>query len=220
MATHGKGPDLYVVIEAGETAVARLSAALAAATVASVLIRPAPGKTLDARAARPLVELAQSKGAAALVADNAMLSRALQADGVHLDGAALESDALEEAFRDAREIVGGRAIVGVRTGRLRHDAMVMAEAGADYIGFGLTEGDDGQSEGETRADLVDWWSEIFEIPVVAFDAATAADAAELARIGADFVAITLPTGDTPAATATHVANWARAIAGGPVGVEG
>ena len=76
--------QLYVVIEAGDAAPERLAAALAAADLASVLIVPPAGRALDAAAARPLIELAQRRGAAALVAADARLARSLGADGVHL----------------------------------------------------------------------------------------------------------------------------------------
>src|SRR5678816_1532371 len=60
------------------------TAALAAVQIASVLIVPAGDAVLDVAAAKPLVELAQRAGAAALIADDATLARSLRADGVHL----------------------------------------------------------------------------------------------------------------------------------------
>ena len=69
--------QLYVVVEAGDAAPERLSAALGAAPIASVLIVPATGGALDAGSAQPLVEMAQKANAAALLADDA-------AAGAHL----------------------------------------------------------------------------------------------------------------------------------------
>ena len=124
--------QLYAVIEAGEAALDRLAAALSAAEIASLLIAPPPGGTLDAAAARPLVEAAQRQGVAALIADDARLARTLRADGVHL-GIAKDPAG---AYAEARSILGQGGIVGVDPGISRHDAMTLAEDGADYIAFG------------------------------------------------------------------------------------
>jgi thiamine-phosphate pyrophosphorylase len=98
-------------------------------------------------------------------------------------------------YAEAREIVGGRFIVGGDVGRSRHDAMTIAEAGADYVGFGIPEHvEDRETARARRRELVAWWSEIFEVPGVAFDVDTFEDASELARAGADFVALPLPQG--------------------------
>ena len=80
-----RASQLYAVVEAGEDALARLQAALDAAPIASVLIRPAAGASLEAGSAKPLIELAQKANAAALLAGDAQLARTLRADGVHLD---------------------------------------------------------------------------------------------------------------------------------------
>ena len=124
--------QLYAVVEAGEAALARLQAALDAAPIASVLIGPAAGASLEAGSAKPLIELAQKANAAALLAGDAQLARTLRADGVHLDA----GKDLAAAYEQARGILGDRGIVGVDVGISRHDAMTLAEAGADYIAFG------------------------------------------------------------------------------------
>src|SRR5262245_44697901 len=102
-----RASQLYAVVEAGEGALARLEAALEAAPIASVLIRPAADATLEAGAAAPLIELAQKAGAAALLAGDAGLARTLRADGVHLDA----GKGLMDAYRQARGALGVRGIV-------------------------------------------------------------------------------------------------------------
>ena len=160
-----------------------------AVQIASVLIVPAAEATLDASAARPLVELAQRAGTTALIADDAVLARALKADGVHLG---ISMDAAG-AYAQARRILGMRGIVGVDAGISRDDAMSLAEAGAEYVAFGapldLTDLDKARAR---RADLVGWWAEIFEVPCIAFDVESSEAAEALARAGADFVAVMLP----------------------------
>ena len=187
---------IYLVIEAGPDAESRLTAALVAVEAAAVLIRPPADGPLSASNTRALVAAAQAKGAAALLLDDASLARALRADGVHL--AACED--IEARFDLAREIMGRRAIVGIDAGGSRHDAMTLAEVGADYVAFGraapvvVEGGEAGQVE--TPIDPISWWAEIFEVPCVAFDAATAGDARDLAARGADFVAVPVPAEDS------------------------
>jgi thiamine-phosphate pyrophosphorylase len=132
--------------------------------------------------------LAQKKDVAALIEGDAQLARTLRADGVHLPW----SKDIAARYADAREILGTRYIVGVDVGRSRHDAMSLAEDGADYIGFGIpAHVEDRQTAAERRLELIGWWSEIFEVPCVAFDVDSAEDATALAAAGADFVAIRL-----------------------------
>ncbi len=183
---------LYLVVEAGPAAADRLAAALAATDIASVLICPPPAGQLDAANARGLVETAQKAGAAALVADDAELARTLRADGVHLSPSADPAG----AYETARSILGGRFIVGADAGSSRDDAMTLAEIGADYIAFG-SDGDEGPA---LRDDLAAWWAEIFQVPCVALDVASADEAASLQAARCDFIGLTLPSAAPPAAS--------------------
>jgi thiamine-phosphate pyrophosphorylase len=198
---------LYAVVEADSASPERLSAALTAADVASVLIVPGRGGTLDAKAGRPLVELAQRANVAALIAGEAPLARTLRADGVHVETASAGLAAYEEA----RGLLGVRAIVGVDPGISRHDAMTLAEAGADYVAFGAPAHlKDRDKARDRRDELVEWWAEIFQIPCVAFDVETPEEAARLARAGADFIAVRLAR-EAPAVAGEHLAAIADAL---------
>jgi thiamine-phosphate pyrophosphorylase len=198
---------LYAVIEAGDGARDLLAAALQAADLASVLIAAPSGTALRADEARALVELAQKAGAAALVAGDATLAHELRADGVHL--AALKDSV--GAYAAARAVLGARAIVGVDPGLSRHDAMSLAEAGADYVAFGAPAHLKDRDKARIRRDdLVAWWGEIFEVPCVAFDVETPPEAAGLARAGADFVAVRLEPG-SPSLAAERLAAIAEAL---------
>ena len=191
--------QLYLIVEPGEGAAERLAAAIGAAEIATVLIRGIEGRALEPAMAKPLVDQARRAGIATLVAhDGALdgaLARACGADGVHLG---TTKDALA-AYRNARGALGERAIVGVDPGLSRHDAMALAQAGADYVAFGapahLKDADKGRAR---RDELIAWWGEIFQVPCVAFDVTTAAEAESLARDRADFIALTLAGGLPPA----------------------
>jgi thiamine-phosphate pyrophosphorylase len=202
--------ELYLVIEAGGGDTERLGPVLARLRPASVLIAPRTGEALDAASAGPLVKAVQAAGVAAVLLDDARLARTLKADGVHL----VWTRDVTDRYRDAREMLGARFIVGADAGKSRHDAMTLGEAGADYIGFGVPPGvSDLEGARARRADLVQWWSEIFEVPCVAFDVGTAAEAAELTRFGADFIGVRITAGQTIAAEQDRLAEIAGAIAG-------
>jgi thiamine-phosphate pyrophosphorylase len=183
---------ICLTLDAGPGAVDQLAAALGAVDAASVVIRPGARATaLSASEAQPLVDLAQSRGAAALIEADARLARVVAADGVHLPWSA---DIIER-YREARSILGRRAIVGAEAGRSRHDSMLLGEAGADYVAFrrlAQGSGESAEADGavagpQDQLDLVAWWAEIFEVPVVACDVGTEDEAAAALEAGADFL---------------------------------
>ena len=205
--------QLFLVVEAGDSARDRLSAALAAARIASVLIVPPTGRDLSLAEVQPLIAAAQAHGAAALLPD-AELARLAKADGVHLR----HSDDIAADFRDARAKVGAGAIIGGHAGSSRHDAMMLGELGADYIAFGLPR--DVASEDAARGqrfELVQWWAEIFEVPCIAFDVEDNRGIIDLAEAGVDFIGISLPTGISPADAAEGVRQVADTLSAAEVG---
>lgn len=212
--------ETYLIVEAGSGAQARLAAALGAAAISSVLIAAPAGAALVAADAKPLIDLAHNRGIAALVFGDARLARTLRADGVHVPA----GPDLLLRYAEAREIVGKGAVVGVDAGGSRHDAMEAGEAGADYVAFGLIGSvppmlddngvalDDVLDLPGTRDDLLAWWSEIFEVPSVAFNVTGADDAEVAAQCGADFVAVRLDNGMSAPDAADLVMATAAAVA--------
>lgn len=164
----------------------QLRLALAAARVACVVVAPPHGSTLDRAEAKLLIELIQHHGVAALVCDDAAMAKALGADGVHLSLARTGEEDVPLAYQSARGLLGPGRIVGGAVGGSRHAAMVLGELGADYVALGPVPG-----SGERLIAMVEWWSEVFEVPAVAMAAPSVAQARELAGAGADFVAVPL-----------------------------
>jgi thiamine-phosphate pyrophosphorylase len=196
-------PQLCLVFETTPGARERCAAALKAAPVATLIVSPAPGGAIDRQEAAALIALAHAKDIAALIEADVALAKELSADGVHLAW----SDDAEAAYAAARASLGPNAIVGVNAGNSRHDAMSLGESGADYIAFSRDRAEPAEDQ---RLDLVEWWAEIFEIPVVAFDVETADEAARLAEAGADFVAGRVSSSLTP----DQVSSWLSDIAQG------
>lgn len=208
MGAEGTSIGLCLLVDISAGARERLGAILQSVSISSIVVRHGSGAALTAEAALPLVEAAHKRGAAALIEGDVRLARTLEADGVYLPW----SKTALSAYEDARGLLGDRFVVGADAGKSRHDAMSLAEAGADFIGFGAPrEAADQMSARERRLDLVRWWGKIFEVPCVAFDVLDVVEARELAECGADFIAVTLGGGETPADTARRVAMMADAL---------
>lgn len=197
---------IMVAVETGAGAKERLAAAFAAGDVASVVIA-VPADGVPAAEVQALIAEAQRAGVAALIRDDARLARTLKADGVHL------SPGHAKGYGEAREIAGRGASIGVDAGRSKHEAMVAGEAGVEYVAFGIPDHvGDREKAHKRRCELIAWWSEIFEVPVVAFDVTTSEEAGQLAAAGADFVSVTLPAREPPAASGELVRATVTAIA--------
>jgi thiamine-phosphate pyrophosphorylase len=134
---------------------------------------------LDETWAEQILHLAHAHDIALLVEGDLELARKIGADGVQI-----AADAA--LYARTRAGLGAGAIIGVDCGRSRHDAMVLAELGADYVAFEARS--HGLQAEEELAELIGWWSEIFVVPCVAFGVESAAAARALAALGADFVA--------------------------------
>jgi thiamine-phosphate pyrophosphorylase len=204
--------QIYLVVDAGPSAAERLQAVLATGTVGSVLIVPAPGQKLTAAAVTPLIGLAHQRNVAVLLTDDAALAKSQRSDGVHLSA----GQDVVERYQAARAMLGAAASIGADAGGSRHLAMELGEAGCDYIAFSaerveIDAGDDHVAGPATAAELVAWWSEVFEVPCVAFDAADPGAAREAARLGADFVAVHVASGQTIATIAAHVQAIRRSL---------
>jgi len=157
----------------------QLAQALSNTRIACVLL-PSGEKPPDEIHVDRLIDLVQATGAACLIDGDVLLAERLGADGVHI-----EADA--QAYTQAREHLGKEASVGASCAFSRHDAIRLAEMGADYVAFGATV-PSGIETIDQCSNLISWWAEMFVVPCVAWNIDKPDDAARLARLGADFVA--------------------------------
>jgi thiamine-phosphate pyrophosphorylase len=184
-------PRLYLITppltDAGRFA-AELGTALDAADVAAVLLRLGGGdERTQINHIKALASVVQDKGAALLLDGHPDLIARGGADGAHLTGI--------DAFSAALEQLKPERIAGVGDLTTRHDAMVAAEAGADYILFGGP-----NVPLAATQERVAWASELFELPCAAFANVTG-EVAPLVASGADFIALDFAWNDSRGAAA-------------------
>jgi len=160
---------------------AALGATLSAADVAAVLLRlPATDDRSLINQAKSFVPTVHDRGVALLLQDRPDIAVRAGADGAHM------SD-LEE-FEGALATLKPDRIVGCGALTTRHDAMLVAEKGADYVMFGEPDAGGHRPSFETILERVAWWSEVFEIPCIGW-AGSAAEIEPIVKAGADFVAV-------------------------------
>ncbi|WP_427969421.1 thiamine phosphate synthase [Altererythrobacter sp.] len=157
--------------------------------------------------AEPLQAICAAHEVGFIVNDNVALARRLKADGVHLG----QQDGNP---REAREELGRDAQIGVTCHDSRHLAMEAGEAGADYVAFGaFFPSTTKETEHRAELDLLEWWSQLFEIPCVAISGITPENCGPLVEAGADFLAVSgaVWNGDEAAA----IEAFRAAIGSGP-----
>ena len=179
-------PQLYLIsppaIDASFTD--RLARALGAGPVAAFQLRL---KGIDDHAvaalAEPLQRVCADADVAFIVNDSIGLAKRLGADGVHLG----QSDGDP---REARQVLGREAQIGVTCHDSRHLAMEAGEAGADYVAFGaFYETTTKPSKYRPEPAILSWWTTLFAAPCVAIGGITPENAPPLIEAGADFIAV-------------------------------
>lgn len=158
------------------------------------------------RACEVLCPIAQDRGVAFILNDHPALAREMGCDGVHVGQK-------DTPYAQARKIVGKDAIVGVTCHDSRHLAMEAGEAGADYVAFGaffptVTK----DAEYKAELELLQWWSELMEVPCVAIGGITPENCGPLVTAGADFLAVVGAVWNHPAGPGAAVKAFNTAIA--------
>jgi thiamine-phosphate pyrophosphorylase len=186
-----------------------LAQALDAGDVAALQIRL---KDVDdeviAAAVDALSPIAQARGVAVILNDRPDLAARLGCDGVHVG----QDDM---PYAQARKLVGPDRMVGVTCHDSRHLGMEAAEAGADYVAFGAffpTATKDAPTRAEPE--ILTIWQETMEVPCVAIGGITVSTARELAKAGADFLAVSAGVWNHPEGPAAAVRAFNAEIAAG------
>lgn len=193
--------QLYLIspLDVGGSFPDHLREALEAGPVAAFQFRV---KDVDqqqaARLAAPLKAICDEFDVAFIINDDVELARQLGADGVHLGQG-------DESLKKAREILGKDVQIGITCHDSRHLAMEAGEGGANYVAFGAffptaTK----ETHYKPEPDLLQWWSEMMEIPCVAIGGITPENCQPLVDAGADFLAICGSVWNNPSGPAAAV----------------
>jgi thiamine-phosphate pyrophosphorylase len=177
-------PRLYLFTPAlGEPAAFadKLAAVLDVGEVAAILLRlqDTDERTLVNRA-KAVAAIAQPRGVALLLDGRAEIAARAGADGAHLDGI--------EALTAAIGALKPESIAGAGGLKSRHDAMLAAEGGADYVMFGEPDRRGNIPPLEAVEERLTWWAELFEAPCVGY-AANPDAVGPLSQTGTDFIAL-------------------------------
>ena len=133
------------------------------------------------RAADALRDIAHARDIMLVIERHALLVERLGLDGVHLmDGG--------RNLRQLRKDLSEDAILGAYCNTSRHDGLTAGEAGADYVSFGPVAASALGDGVQVDPELLSWWSEMIEVPVVAEGGLTADSIRSLAN-KVDFFAI-------------------------------
>lgn len=206
MAPQGKPQDsskdrarLVLIAPEGASAddfAAALEKALSGGDVASLIL---PQYGLDENAFQRFAEkatpIAQAAGVAVIIAGDTRVAGRVGADGLHVEGLAAVTEAVEKY--QARMAVGAG---GIKT---RDEALDLGELRPDYIFFGKF-GFDNKPEPHSRnLGLAEWWAEMIEIPCILMAGSDIVSVVEAGRTGAEFVALSRAVfdGDPKAAVA-------------------
>jgi len=162
----------------------RLAAALDADDVAAVQLRL---KDVDddtwLRAIDVLRPVTQARDVAFLLNDRADLVAQTGSDGAHVG-----QDDMPAV--QARRLLGPNLTLGVTCKGSRDLAMQAGEDGADYVAFGaFYPSTTKEVKNLLDPEILQWWSELMELPSCAIGGITPENCAPLVRAGADFLAV-------------------------------
>lgn len=180
-------PRLYLIVPPDPAVCESIASYSEADFVASVLIRSAGTGPAPSLALRQSVKAMQQAGIAVLC-ENLGMAKALEADGIHVD---LDGDEEARAIAEVARSAPTGYIIGAGGLLSRHAAMSAAEQEIDYVMFGEPQTDGHTPALEAVLERAQWWSEVFTLPCVVY-ATDTHDMSEIAKIGADFVALEFP----------------------------
>jgi thiamine-phosphate pyrophosphorylase len=161
-----------------------LAAALDADDVAAVQLRL---KDVDDDAWRRAIDVlrpvTQARSVAFLLNDRADLAVATGCDGAHVGQEDMPA-------REARRLMGPNLTLGVTCKGSRDLAMQAGEDGADYVAFGAFYPSGTKDVTATIGpEILQWWSEMMELPSCAIGGITPENCAPLVQARANFLAV-------------------------------
>ena len=130
----------------------------------------------------PVVSAAQELGIAVIVVTQTRVAGRVGADGMQFG-----QD--PDVVREAMDKYSPQMMVGVGNVKTRHNALVLGELQPDYLMFGKPGGDIRPEPHPKNVDLANWWSSMVEIPCILLGGNSLESAVEVAKTGADFVAL-------------------------------
>lgn len=132
---------------------------------------------------RELKKICHDFGTSFILNDSHKMALEVGADGVHLgdeDGSILQ----------LRKNSPQNFIIGASCYDSRHLAIEAAEQGADYVSFGaFFSSKTKTSKGKPTTEILQWSSELLDVPIVAIGGIDDKNCASLTKAGADFLAI-------------------------------
>jgi len=155
--------------------------------------------------AKELKKICKENNCLFLLNDSYKLALDAGADGVHLgvdDG----------AISVARKNSPTNFVIGASCYDSRDLAFVAGEQGADYLSFGaFFESKTKKSRGNPTTEILEWCSELINLPTVAIGGITDQNCAQLVKSGADFLAVISYVWDHAQGEKVALENLQRAI---------
>ena len=134
------------------------------------------------KVAKALMPICHSFEVAFIINDHADIAAKVGADGVHLG----QEDG---SIKEARELVGHDAVIGVTCHNSRHLAFEAGDNGADYVAFGaFYPSDTKQTPLMAEPEILTWWTDLSELPCVAIGGINVENCKPLIKAGTDFIA--------------------------------
>ena len=156
--------------------------------------------------ARELKKICHQNNCLFLLNDSCEVAAAVGADGVHLG-------AEDGSIAEIRKKFPTNFIIGASCYDSRHLAMEAGERGADYISFGAFFSSKTKiSRGKPTTEILEWASEMTDLPIVAIGGITEQNCSALIKAGADFLAVVSYVWDHPDGEVVAVQKLAEKIA--------
>lgn len=134
------------------------------------------------QASETLLPIAHKYNVPFLINDRPDLALQAGADGVHLG----QDDM---SYENARSILGSKSIIGISCQNNRHNAMLAADSGADYVAFGAFYNSSTKDNTQiSDLDTLEWWQTLMKTPCVAIGGITHDNVLPLLP-HADFIAV-------------------------------